>query len=206
MLKKYLIKKESGLIMINYLFASFFIIGIIYSLLTGNLTISNEMLSSSKISIELILSILPVICLWLGIMNIAKESGLLDKLASFLTPILKIIFPEIPSNSTCFSYIGTNIIMNMLGLGTAATPFGLKAIKEMQELNTKKDTATRSMITFLVMNTASVTIMPTTIISLRMMYGSINPESIIPYIIITSSLSCMIGLIIDRLFYLVKKI
>ena len=192
--------------MINYLFASFFIIGIIYSLLTGNTDISSEMLNASHTGIELILSILPVICLWLGIMNIAKKSGLLNKLAEFITPILKIIFPEIPKNSECFSYIGTNIIMNMLGLGNAATPFGLKAIKEMQELNENKDTASRSMITFLVMNTASVTIMPTTIISLRMLYGSISPESIIPYIIITSSLSCLIGLIIDRLFYMVMKI
>lgn len=191
--------------MINYVFASFFIIGIIYSFLT-NTNISNEMINASSSSLELILSIIPIMCLWLGIMNIAKKSGLLDKLSKFLTPILNIIFPEIPKNSPCFSYIGTNIIMNMLGLGNAATPFGLKAIKEMQKLNKQKDTATRSMITFLVLNTASVTIMPTTIISLRMMYGSINPESIIPYIIITSTLSCLIGLIIDRLFYLVRKV
>ena len=191
--------------MINYLFASFFIIGIIYSLITNNTTISSEMLLASKNSIDLILSLTPVICLWLGIMSIAKKSGLLDKLAKLLTPILKILFPEIPKDSPCFTYIGTNIIMNMLGLGNAATPFGLKAIKEMQALNKKKDTATRSMITLLVINTASVTIIPTTIISLRMLYGSINPESIIPYIIITSTLSMMIGLLIDRILYRVMK-
>ena len=191
--------------MINYLFASFFIIGIIYSLITNNTTISSEMLSASKNGIDLILSLAPVICLWLGIMNIAKKSGLLDKLAKLLTPILKILFPEIPKDSPCFTYIGTNIIMNMLGLGNAATPFGLKAIKEMQALNKKKDTATRSMITLLVINTASVTIIPTTIISLRMLYGSINPESIIPYIIITSTLSMMIGLLIDRILYRVME-
>lgn len=190
--------------MINYLFASFFIIGIMYSFLTNN-NISNEMFLSASKGLELILSMLPIICLWLGIMNIAKKSGLMDKLAMKLMPILKIIFPEIPKDSPCFSYIGTNIIMNMLGLGNAATPFGLKAIKEMQNLNPKKDTATRSMITFLVLNTAAVTIMPTTIISLRMMYGSVSPEAIIPYIIITSTLACLIGLIIDRLFYLVKR-
>lgn len=190
--------------MINYIFGFFFISGILYSFLT-NTNISKEMLSSASYSIELIFSIIPVICLWLGIMNIAKKSGLLDKLAKLLTPILKIIFPEIPKNSPCFSYIGTNIIMNMLGLGNAATPFGLKAIKEMQIFNQKKDTASRSMITFLILNTASVTIMPTTIISLRILNGSTSPESIIPYIIITSSLSCLIGLIIDRLFYVVIK-
>lgn len=190
--------------MINYIFGFFFIIGITYSFIK-NINISEVMLVASNTSIELIFSIIPVICLWMGIMNIARKSGLMDKMARFLTPGLKIIFPEIPKDSPCFSYIGTNIIMNMLGLGNAATPFGLKAIKEMQELNKEKDRATRSMITFLVLNTASVTIMPTTIISLRMMYGSINPEKIIPYIIITSSLSCLVGLILDRIFYMVMK-
>lgn len=190
--------------MINYIFGFFFITGILYSFI-NNTNISSEMLSSASTSIELIFSIIPVICLWLGIMNIAKKSGLLDKISKLLTPILKIIFPEIPKNSPCYTYIGTNIIMNMLGLGNAATPFGLKAIKEMQELNKQKDTASRSMITFLILNTASVTIMPTTIISMRILHKSVSPESIIPYIIITSTLSCIIGLIIDRLFYLVVK-
>ncbi|MBQ8219347.1 MAG: spore maturation protein [Bacilli bacterium] len=190
--------------MINYIFGFFFITGILYSFI-NNTNISSEMLSSASTSIELIFSIIPVICLWLGIMNIAKKSGLLDRVSKLLTPILKIIFPEIPKNSPCYTYIGTNIIMNMLGLGNAATPFGLKAIKEMQELNKQKDTASRSMITFLILNTASVTIMPTTIISMRILHKSVSPESIIPYIIITSTLSCIIGLIIDRLFYLVVK-
>lgn len=190
--------------MINYLFAFFFISGISYSLLKG-INVSNELIISSNEAIKLIMSIIPVTCLWLGIMNIAKNSGLLDKLAKLLTPILKFIFPEIPPNSPCFSYIGTNIIMNMLGLGNAATPFGLKAIKEMQELNDSKDTASRSMITFLTINTAAVTIMPTTIIGIRLFYGSINPTNIIPYVIVVSSLSCIIGLIFDRLFYMVSK-
>jgi spore maturation protein A len=138
-------------------------------------------------------------------MNIAKKSGLLDKLAKKLTPILKFLFPEIPKDSPCFSYISINIIMNMLGVGNAATPFGLKAMKEMQEINQNKDIASRSMITFIVMNTAAVTIIPTTIISLRVLNKSINPMSIVPYIIITSTLSCIIGLILDRLYYLVIR-
>ena len=190
--------------MINYLFASFFIIGILYSFFT-NTNISNEMLNAASKSIELIFTMIPVMCLWLGIMSIAKKSGLLDKLAKLLTPILKFLFPEIPKNSPCFSYISINIIMNMLGVGNAATPFGLKAMQEMQKINDKKDIASRSMITFIVMNTAAVTIIPTTIISLRVLNKSINPMSIVPYIIITSTLSCIIGLILDRLYYLVLR-
>ena len=190
--------------MINYIFASFFIIGILYSFYT-NTNISNEMLIASSKSIELIFTMIPIMCLWLGIMNIAKKSGLLDKLAKLITPFLKIIFPEIPKNSPCFSYISINIIMNMLGVGNAATPFGLKAMESLQELNKNKDTASRSMITFIVLNTAAVTIIPTTIISLRVLNKSLNPMSIVPYIIITSTLSCIIGLIIDRLYYLVIR-
>ena len=191
--------------MINYIFASFFIVGIIYSLITNNINISNEMLNASSKAIELIFTMLPVMCLWLGIVNIAKKSGLLDKLANFLTPVLKIIFPEIPKDHKAFSYISINIIMNMLGVGNAATPFGLKAMKSLQELNNNKDEASRSMITFIILNTAAVTLIPTTIISLRIVNNSINPMSIVPYIIITSSLSCIIGLILDRLYYLVIK-
>lgn len=190
--------------MINYIFASFFILGILYSFFTGT-NISSEMLTSSSKAIELIFTMIPIMCLWLGIMNIAKKSGLLDKLANLLTPILKFLFPEIPKDSPAFSYISINIIMNMLGVGNAATPFGLKAMKELQELNTKKDTASRSMITFIVLNTAAVTIIPTTIISLRVLNKSINPMNIVPYIVITSTLSCMIGLILDRLYYLVIR-
>ena len=201
--------------MINYIFASFFIIGILYSFYT-NTNISNEMLIASSKSIELIFTMIPIMCLWLGIMNninhpisdyagFLKKSGLLDKLAKLITPPLKIIFPEIPKNSPCFSYISINIIMNMLGVGNAATPFGLKAMESLQELNKNKDTASRSMITFIVLNTAAVTIIPTTIISLRVLNKSINPMSIVPYIIITSTLSCIIGLIIDRLYYLVIR-
>lgn len=190
--------------MINYIFASFFILGILYSFLT-NTNITNEMLSASSKSIELIFTIIPVMCLWLGIMSIAKKSGLLDKLAKLLTPNLKFIFPEIPKDSPCFSYISINIIMNMLGVGNAATPFGLKAMQELQKINQVKDTASRSMITFIVLNTAAITIIPTTIISLRVLNKSISPMSIVPYIIITSTFSCIIGLVLDRLYYLVVR-
>ena len=190
--------------MINYIFAYFFISGILYSLI-NNINISNEILLASSKSIELILTMLPIMCLWLGIMSIAKKSRLIDKLAKLLTPILTLLFPEIPKNSPCFSYISINIIMNMLGVGNAATPFGLKTMESLQELNKQKDTASRSMITFIVMNTAAITIIPTTIISLRVLNKSINPMSIVPYIIITSTLSCIIGMIIDRLYYLVIR-
>lgn len=189
--------------MINYLWGIFFIVGIIYSFIS-HANIGNVMLGASKDAIDLIMNMIPVMCLWLGIMKIAEVSGLLDKLSNLLKPFLKIVFPELKTEDEALKYISVNIVMNMLGLGNAATPFGLKAMKKLQEINKNKDVASRSMITFLVINTSSVTIIPTTTITLRMLHNSINPLEIVPYIIITSTLSSLLGLIIDRLFYVVR--
>jgi len=192
--------------MINYIWGFFLIVGIIYGFLTGNIaSINEEILSSGSSAIEMIFKIIPLMCLWLGVMNIARSSGLFNRISHFLTPILTKIFPEIPKDHEALSLIASNIVMNMMGLGNAATPFGLKAMKSMQKLNIKKDEATRSMITFLVINTASVTIIPTTVISLRILNGSSNPTEIVSVSIITTIISCFIGLLLDRLFYLLSK-
>jgi len=189
----------------NYIWGLFLIIGIFYSFITGNATeVNKELLNSGESAIEMILKLLPLTCLWLGVMKIAEDSGLLNKLSKKISPLLKYIFPEVKDNKT-ISFISSNIIMNMLGLGNAATPFGLKAMQELQKENTKKDTASRSMITFLVINTASVTIIPTTVISLRILNHSTNPTEILGCAIITTFLSCIFGLIIDRLFYYIWR-
>ncbi len=193
--------------MINKIWGFFIIIGIMFSVINGNLEqINIEILDSAKVALDMVVKILPVMALWLGIMNIASKSGLLEKFSRLLSPILTKIFPEIPKNHESFGYISSNIVANMFGLGNAATPFGIKAMKSLQEINPKKDEATRSMITFLVINTCGLTIIPTTVISLRMMYGSSNPTFIVlPCIIVTFS-SLILGLIIDRiLFYRSKK-
>ena len=109
------------------------------------------------------------------------------------------LFPEIPKGHESLGLIASNMISNMFGLGSAATPFGLKAMSSLQKLNKKKDTATRSMITFLVINTSGLTIIPTTVISLRMMYGSVNPTSIVLATIISTIASTTVGIIIDRI-------
>ena len=111
------------------------------------------------------------------------------------------LFPELKKGGEAISYIASNLVMNMLGLGNAATPFGLKAFECMQKDNPKKDTATRSMITFLVINTASVTLIPTTVISFRMLNNSKNPTEIVGACLIATVLSCIFGIIIDRVFY-----
>lgn len=192
--------------MINYIWGIFIIIGIFYGLITGNIeSINNTLINSGTNAIEMIFKLIPLMCLWLGLMNIAKDSGLIDKLAKKLNKILKILFPEIPDDHEALTYISSNIILNMLGVGNAATPFGLKAMKALQNLNKNKDVASRSMITFLVINTSSVTLIPTTIISFRILNNSINPTGIVPLCIITTIISCIFGILLDRLFYLLTR-
>lgn len=188
--------------MVNKVWSSFIIIGLVFSIINGNTdNINTVILESTKTSLDMILKILPVMGLWLGIMNIASKSGLLERFSKLISPLLKKIFPDIPENHESLSFISSNIIANMFGLGNAATPFGLKAMKSLQELNDNKEEATRSMITFLVINTCGLTLIPTTVISLRMMYGSNNPTFILlPCIIVTFS-SLIIGLLADRILY-----
>jgi len=187
--------------MINIIWALFILIGIGYGLVTGNVDkINTEILSSAKTSFDMILNMLPIIALWVGIMSIAKDSGLLNKLASFFEPILSFLFPDIPKGHESLGLISSNIIVNLFGLGNAATPFGLKAMESLQTLNNKKDTATRSMITFLVLNTSGLSIIPTTVISLRMMHNSNSPMEIIGVVIIATLASTIFGLIIDRIW------
>lgn len=188
--------------MINYIFGIFIIVGVVYSFLTGNMqVINNSFLSSGGVAIEMILKMIPLLCLWLGVMKIAEVSGLLSKVSVFFSKILHPLFPELKKGGEAISYIASNIVMNMLGLGNAATPFGLKAFECIQKDNLNKDIASRSMITFLVINTASVTIIPTTVISFRMLNKSSNPTEIVGACLIATVLSCLFGIVMDRLFY-----
>lgn len=191
--------------MINYLWGIFIIIGVIFGLLKGNNNVANSLLTSGSKGIEMILSLVPLMCLWLGTMKIAATSGLLEIISKKLSKVVRIIFPEIPEGDPSIGYISSNIVMNMLGLGNAATPFGLKAMSELKRLNNNSDVASRSMITFLVLNTASVTIIPTTVISLRILNGSTSPTEIVLVTIITTFLSTFLALLLDRFFYFIWR-
>ena len=192
--------------MINIIWILFILIGIIYSILNGNISIVNEeIISSSKKSLDIFLNIFPNIVLWLGIMNIANDSGLLNKISNFLYPILKRIFKDIPKNHESLGYISTNIAANILGVGSASTPFGLKAIKSLQELNENKDKPSNSMTTFILINICGLTIIPTNIISLRSMYKSKNPTLIVPLLIFITLSTTIIAIILDKVFKKVKN-
>lgn len=189
--------------MISILWTFLIVIAIIYSFLTGNVeVINNTILTSANSALELILSLLPTIVLWTGIMKIAEQAGLLTKFAKLLEPLLKRLFPTVPKNNKALGYISSNIAANMLGLGSAATPFGLKAMNELQKINDNKEVASTPMITFLVLNTAGVTIIPTTIIALRLAYKSASPTAIILPAVISTACSCFSAVLID---YLIRR-
>ena len=187
--------------MINFIFTFFLLGGIIYSFFTGNaLSVNESLIQSGEVAISMVLKIIPLLCLWLGVMKIASLSGLLSKLSLLFSKIIGPLFPELEKGDEALTYIATNIVMNIFVLGNAATPFGLKAFQLLQERNPKKEEASRSMITLLVMNTASVTLIPTTVISFRRLYHSTHPTEILIPCMIATILSCLLGLIVDRIF------
>lgn len=189
--------------MVSYIWFFLIVIGIAFSFFTGRLDVINDsILTNGGEALDLMLSILPIIVLWTGIMKIAEESGLLQKFAKLVEPILSRLFPSVPKDNPALGFIASNIAANMMGLGSAATPFGLKAMEELQKDNPKKDTATEAMITFLVLNTGGVTLIPTTVIALRIMHGSVNPTEIIITSILATAVSSISGLILD---YIIRR-
>lgn len=186
--------------MVNLIWVLLIVLGILYSLFTNNLDNLNEtIINSTKVSLDMLFKIFPVLALWMGLTKIAETSGLLKKLSNKLSPLLTKLFPDIPEEDESLGLIASNIVTNMFGLGSAATPFGLKAMQCLQKLNKRKDTVTKSMITFLTLNTSGLTLIPTTIISLRLMYGSLNPTSIVLACILSTTISTISGLFMDRI-------
>ncbi|MGX9758486.1 nucleoside recognition domain-containing protein [Clostridioides difficile] len=176
-------------------------IGIIGSLFSKNMGELNKViLSETSKGIEFAISLAGIMALWMGVMNIAKESGLIEKIGEKLNPIMRRLFPSIPKGHKAMSYIVMNIALNMLGAGNGATAFGLKAMSELQTLNNKKDTATNDMIMFMVINISSIQIIPFTIIKLRMDMGAQNPSEIIFTTLFATIISTAIAIITCKLF------
>ncbi|MBY2478217.1 spore maturation protein [Clostridioides difficile] len=176
-------------------------IGIIGSLISKNMGELNKViLSETSKGIEFAISLAGIMALWMGVMNIAKESGLIEKIGQKLNPIMRRLFPSIPKGHKAMSYIVMNIALNMLGAGNGATAFGLKAMSELQTLNNKKDTATNDMIMFMVINISSIQIIPFTIIKLRMDMGAQNPSEIIFTTLFATIISTVIAIITCKFF------
>ena len=182
--------------MLNYVWSGLVIISVLCSVFLGNTEdLSKALVDSGASSIGLIITMAGIICLWTGIMKIAVESGLTSVFAKVFSPLLRPLFPNLDKNSDAFKSISMNINANLLGLGNAATPFGLKAMEQLHTLNNKSDTASNEMVIFVVMNTASLQLLPTTLASLRQSYGSSAPFEIIVPVWISSACALATALI-----------
>lgn len=193
--------------MLNKIWSIFIIISFIYAILRGNVEeLNNSIFSSTESAVQLSITLLGTICLWNGIMQIAQKTTLIEKLTKIFRPIINFLFPEMKHNKKAKEEISMNVIANVLGLGNAATPLGLKAMKTMQEENTEKDTLSNSMAMFIVLNTASLQIIPTTVIAIRAGLGSQNPSQIIFAVWGATITAVVVGVIVTKIFIKCSKL
>lgn len=182
--------------MINYIWFFLIFFGVLVGLLTGNgEAISRAIVNSSGSTVTFIIELTGIMCFWCGVMKVAEKSGLTDKLAKILKPILKLIFKDAAKDEKALGAIVMNLTANMMGLSNAATPFGIKAMEEMDRLNKEKGTASNDMSLFLVLNAACIQLVPSTIISIRAACNSLNPGIIILPALISTATAAMVGVI-----------
>lgn len=183
--------------MLNYIWSGIVILSVVCAVIFGNTAaLSAAMIDSAAEAIELLLTMLGIICLWSGIMRIAYDSGLTKLLSRLFAPVLHPLFPRLSRDSTAFAAISMNLTANLLGLGNTATPFGLKAMEELHRGAPSGDTATDEMVVFVVMNTASLQLFPTMLGSLRQTYGSDSPFEILVPVWISSASALAVALLI----------
>lgn len=193
---------------LNYIWIAFFVIAFVIALVKlifmGDFEVFPEMMGStfesSKAAFEISLGLTGVLSLWLGIMKVGEKGGMVNALARLLSPVFCKLFPDIPKGHPVTGSIFMNIAANMLGLDNAATPLGLKAMEQLQQLNTKKDTATNPMIMFLVLNTSGLTLIPVSIMVYRAQLGAAQPTDIFIPILLATFFSTMAGIIITSLY------
>lgn len=191
--------------MLNILWPVFIILSVIYAIIFGNVEeLNTGIFNSLSDAVELSITFLGTICLWTGIMKIAQNTSIIRKLNRILRPFINFLFPDLKNNGVAKQEISMNMIANILGLGNAATPLGIKAMKTMQKENRKKDTLTNSMMMFIVINTASIQLIPTNVIAIRTSLNSQNPTSIIIPVWIATIFAGIIGIIFTKI--LIKKV
>jgi spore maturation protein A len=186
--------------MLNIVWPFFIIISFSFAILSGNFeNLNSSIFEGANDAVTLSINLLGSLCLWSGIMQIASDSSLVKKLSKLLSPILNFLFPSLITNNKIKKEISMNIIANILGLGNAATPLGLKAMESMQKENPKKDTLSNPMMMFIVINTASIQLIPTTVIAIRNSLNSQNPTSIIFPTWIATILAAISGIFVTKL-------
>jgi spore maturation protein A len=188
--------------MVNIIWMLLTVIGIVFAVVNGKMEeVNKAIFQGAAEAVTISIGLISVLVFWLGMMAIAQQAGILDKLAALCRPVVTRLFPDVPKDHPAMGYILSNMMANMFGLGNAATPLGLKAMEQLQKLNGGSDQASRSMITFLAINTSSLTIIPTTVIALRITYESANPAEIIGTTLLATICSTIGAVLLDRYFY-----
>lgn len=188
--------------MVNYIWVGMMVTGFIVAIFSGNVDkVNAAVFKSAQEAVTISLGMISILVFWLGLMKIAEKGGLLEFLALLFRPLVKWLFPDVPEGHPALGYILSNMVANLFGLGNAATPMGIKAMEQLKLLNRGKNEASRSMITLLAINTSSITLIPTTIIAIRMNYGSQNPTDIVGTTLMATAVSTVFALSIDRFFY-----
>lgn len=192
--------------MINVIWLVLILTGMVYAGFCGDIAIvTKSAITAADTAVELAFKLTGVMCLWLGMMRIAEKAGLITLLVKLLQPAMRLIFPDIPRNHPALGAIILAISANMLGMGNAVTPLGIKAMQELQKLNKEKATATNSMCTLLVLCTAGFTLVPATVIAIRTAAGSNNPTEIVGPTLLVSLLATISVLCLDRLCQLLFR-
>lgn len=185
--------------MVNIIWLFLLVTGVIVAMFTGRIDeVTKAIFTGAETGVTVCLGLISVMVLWLGIMRIAEDAGLLRKVAKLLSPLVRLLFPDVPKDHPALGYIMSNMSANILGLGNAATPMGIKAMQELQKLNPDKDTASPAMCTLLALNTSSITLIPTTLIAIRMNYGSADPVEIVGTTLIATIIATIGAMLLDR--------
>jgi spore maturation protein A len=186
--------------MINIIWFFMIALGVLVGVINGRLEeVTQAAMDSAALAVQMCIGFIGIWALWLGLMKVAEKSGFINGIAKVLSPITRLIFPKVPKDHPAMGAMVMNMAANMMGLGNAATPLGLKAMKELQKLNINKTKASNAMCTFLVINTSSIQLIPTTVIAIRMSTGSSNPTEIIGTAMIATTISTIVGLISVKL-------
>ena len=192
--------------MINKIWCFFILIAIIFGFFNGSYEdVNNSIFSSITSTLELVITLFGSMCFWSGIMNIVKNTDLINKIKMILNPLIHFLFPDLKKESESYKNISINMASNLIGLGNAATPVGLKAMEELQKENTNKSKLSKNMMLFMLVNTASIQLIPTTIISIRMGLGSKNPSGIIVGVWFASIISFLFIVIVSKIYFKFRK-
>ncbi|KGG80880.1 nucleoside recognition domain-containing protein [Caloranaerobacter azorensis] len=189
--------------MINYIWFFLIFIGIVVSIINGNIdSINTVIIEDTQEAVKFAISLTGIMAVWLGLMNIANKSGLINAFSRILRPITRLLFPELPKNHPAISAIIMNMVTNMFGAGNSATALGIKAMEEMNKLNADKKRASNAMCMFLVINMSSIQLVPLTVLKIRADAGSLNPTEIIGTSLIATTISTLVGIISVKIFQL----